>query len=248
MTMRVPLGMVTWLLAVAGVGSAACAVRTQAIRRVHPRAMVGLQSNIFEKVATGAASAIGKGLNKVTGLPELTDEEQAAMEKAMLDGTLNFDQFLVQMQVMSKAGSISQTLANVPGVDDNPALDPKAVQMAEEKLKRYEGFISAMDEAERAQPELLLPGGADAPMRVERLARAASASEEDIRQFLGEFVVMRKTSQAFAQRKSPEEVKAIMTEAQESAGTTNRRERRLAAKEARKGAKRKGGAGGFGAK
>mmetsp|Transcript_5826 Transcript_5826/g.15884 ORF Transcript_5826/g.15884 Transcript_5826/m.15884 type:complete len:249 (-) Transcript_5826:659-1405(-) len=202
------------------------------------------QSNIFEKAAQNAAKAVGSGINKVAGLPELSEEEQKEMEQAMLAGTMNFDQFLIQMQVMAKAGSISKTLANIPGASGQ--IDPNAAAMAEKKLKRYEEYCNAMQPEERTDPSLLLPGSSTAAMRLEKLSAATGASDEDLFQFLGEFQVMRKTSQAFAQGKKPDEVQAIMTEAQQDVGmAVNRRERRLAAKEAKK-AKKGNKSAGFG--
>ena len=199
--------------------------------------------NIFEKAVSGVSDAIGKGLNRATGLPELSEEEQRAMEKAMLDGTLNFEQFLLQMRVITKAGSIAAFAAKIPGAADK--IDARAAEMATEKLKQYEVFCSHMEPAERMDPSLLLPGGANALARIERIAAAASVPVSDVQQFLGEFVVMRRTSQAMAQGKSPEEVQAAMTSAQESLGLLNRAERRLKAKEEGKkkkstGAKKKG--------
>lgn len=146
------------------------------------------------------------------------------------------------MQVMAKAGSMSATMAKIPGVGDE--IDPQAAQLAEKKLARYEAFCAQMSPEERKSPELLLPGNDGAALRAEQLAGRCGVGVEEIRTFLAEFVVLRKTSQAFAQRKGPEEVKAVMAAAQEEAGLTNRQERRLAAKEAKKAAKKKGGGGG----
>jgi signal recognition particle GTPase len=202
-----------------------------------------VRMNIFEKAVSGAASALGKGLNQVTGMPDLTEAEQTAMEKAMLDGTLNFDQFLIQMRVITKAGSIAAIAAKIPGAGDK--IDPRAAEMATQKLKKYEVFCSHMTDEERADASLLLPGGFNAPVRTERIAKAAAVPLAEVQQFLGEFVVMRRTSQAMAQGKSPDEVQAAMVSAQDSLGMINRAERRLQAKQ--KKGKGKAGAKGFGA-
>jgi hypothetical protein len=93
--------------------------------RVGPAA--ALQMNIFEKAVSGAASAIGSQLGRVAGMPEMSEAEQKAMEKAMLDGTLNFDQFLIQLRVITKAGSIAAIAAKIPGAGDK--IDPRAAAM-----------------------------------------------------------------------------------------------------------------------
>jgi hypothetical protein len=154
-------------------------------------------------------------------------------------------QFLIQLKVITKAGSFAALAAKIPGAGDN--IDPRAAALAEEKLRKYEKWIKMMDPAERSDPSLLLPSNPQSRGRVDKLAAAAGVKAEDIKQFLGEFVVMRKTSQAMAQGKSPEEVKAAMMDTQQDLGMTNRKERRLAAKEAGKKGKAKA-KGGFGAK
>lgn len=198
-----------------------------ALPRPAPRALAAM--NIFEKAASGAAAAIGKGVQKMAGMPELSEEETAAMEKAMLEGTLNFDQFLMQMRVITKAGSVASFAAKIPGVGNK--MDPRTAELAQEKLRKYERFCGLMTAEERANPTLVLPGGNNAVLRVERIAKEAGVPADEVKQFLGEFVVMRKTSQAMAQGKSPAEVEAAMMGAQDELGLLNRAERRLNAKE-----------------
>lgn len=196
-----------------------------------PRARRGaaVTLNIFEKAASSAASALGKGLGKVAGMPDMSDAEQKAMEKAMLEGTINFDQFLIQMSVITKAGSIAQLASKIPGMGDK--IDPRTAAAATEKLKRYETFIGQMTAEERADPSLVLPASPGASARVQRVAKAAGVDVQDVAQFIGEFVVMRATSQAMAQGKKPEEIEAAMMGAQTSLGMLNRAERRMNAKE-----------------
>mmetsp|Transcript_33050 Transcript_33050/g.82117 ORF Transcript_33050/g.82117 Transcript_33050/m.82117 type:complete len:253 (-) Transcript_33050:223-981(-) len=212
----------------------ACAART------------AVRMNIFENALAGAAKAVGQGVNKMTGMPDLSPEEQAAMEKAMLEGTLNFDMFMIQMSVVTKAGSLASIASKIPGMGDK--IDPRTAKFAEEKMKRYAGFCTHMTPEERLDPSLLLPGGPNAPIRIARIASAAGVYVPDVNQFLSEFVVMRKTSQAMAQGKSPSEIEAVMKASQDGLGMINRTERRAAAKDKTKKSKSSKGFGAAGTK
>ncbi|KAJ1635575.1 hypothetical protein T492DRAFT_965363 [Pavlovales sp. CCMP2436] len=166
--------------------------------------------------------------------------------------------FCVLQCVLGFAPPPSRLLAVVAPACSAPACAARtAVRMnifenalagAAKAVGRYAGFCTHMTPEERLDPSLLLPGGPNAPIRIARIASAAGVYVPDVNQFLSEFVVMRKTSQAMAQGKSPSEIEAVMKASQDGLGMINRTERRAAAKDKTKKSKSSKGFGAAGTK
>lgn len=126
------------------------------------------------------------GMGDVVGLVEMAadaiDEEEAQrLEKRMRKATFDFNDFLEQMKMVNKMGSLSDILGMLPG-----AGKLKGLQVDERKLKRTEAIVLSMTPQERSRPELI--NG----KRRRRLAHGSGNSIMQVNQFLKQFGQMRK--------------------------------------------------------
>ena len=126
-------------------------------------------------------SQAGDLFRKMTGSDEslggLSKEEAEEMEGRMRAGAMSFDDFLKQVQVMQKMGSLQSMMSKVPGMGGNKLSDDQ-LKDGERKLKRYAKYVESMEADERANPQLLIEeamklrpgggGGATARMSADR--------------------------------------------------------------------------------
>jgi len=181
----------------------------------------------------------------------LSDEESKAMEDRFKQGEMSFDDFLKQVQVMQKAGSMQAMAMKAGSMFGGGNSGPSKEQLdeGERKLKRYAKYVSAMDAEERAEP-LLLINEVDAiktggkPVRVERIAEATGDSVEEVGRFVFEFKTLRGAAVKFAAGESPDSIRQdMMAEQQQVNGPKNRAQRRMAKKKNKKVPAKSGGFG-----
>lgn len=97
---------------------------------------------------------------------EVSEEEAAALEEKMARGELDMDDFLKQMKMMRRMGSMKSLLGMLPGVGS--AL--KGMDIDEKQLDRTEAMIQSMTRNERKRPDII---------RHSRKVRIASGSGTD---------------------------------------------------------------------
>ncbi|HEX3343749.1 MAG TPA: signal recognition particle receptor subunit alpha, partial [Polyangiaceae bacterium] len=119
---------------------------------------VGEQLDKFEEFrADGMASRV-LGMGDVVGLmkdfQEVVDEKDAA-EKAMkmLEGQFSLDDFLEQVRMIQKMGSIKDLIAKMPGMAD---MLPPGVNVDDGELVRVEAIIQSFTRFERRDPYALI--------------------------------------------------------------------------------------------
>ena len=131
-----------------------------------------------------ASRILGMGdvVSLVEKAAEVIDEEEVArMEKRMRKSQFDFNDFLQQMKMMNKMGSMTDILGMLPGAGKLKGLtvDPK-------QMKRVEAIVLSMTPEERARPELI--NG----KRRKRLAHGSGNTIIKVNQFLKQFGMMRK--------------------------------------------------------
>ncbi len=112
---------------------------------------------------------------------ELGQEED--LQKAMEEGKLDYETFLVQLKAMKKMGPLKQVMQMV-GVYDIPE---EFLGKGEEKMKRFESAVNSMSRAERKDPKLLKQKS-----RQQRIAKGAGLSDDDVRELVDNFERMQK--------------------------------------------------------
>ena len=113
------------------------------------------------------------------------DEEQAqaTMEK-MRENTFDYNDFLAQMDQLTKMGPMENLLKMIPGMANNPAL--QNVNLDPKQFAHIKAIILSMTPAERENPDLMNPS------RRRRLAVGAGRPIVEVNRMIKQFNQMRK--------------------------------------------------------
>ncbi len=156
-----------------------------------PVRFVGIGETLdkFEEFrAEGMASRV-LGMGDVVGLmkdfQEVVDEKEAT-EKAMkmLEGHFSLDDFLDQVRMIQKMGSIKDLVAKMPGMGD---LLPPGANIDEGELGRVEAIIQSFTKFERRDPYALIRE----ETRVSRIARGSGQPENQVKELVQKFLFMK---------------------------------------------------------
>ena len=197
----------------------------------------------FMKTMTGGASQ--------ESMMGLSEDEASEMEDRFKQGQMSFDDFVKQVSIMQKAGSLQSMMSKLPGMGGQQ-ISSEQLDEGQKRLKRYSAYVERMSGEDRATPDALideakaLKAGRGPPERLERIAAAAGAEVTDVARFVYEFNVMRGAAVKFARGESPESIKQSMQEDQEEINApANRAQRRAKARKKVGAVKGRGGGGGF---
>lgn len=113
---------------------------------------------------------------------ELADVEK--MQKKLQEASFDFSDFLQQMRLIKRMGSLGGLMKMIPGMNK---IDAGMLEQGEQQLKRIEAMIGSMTPAERRQPELL----ATQPSRRRRIAAGSGHTSMDVDKVLDDFQKMR---------------------------------------------------------
>ncbi len=156
-----------------------------------PVRFVGIGETLdkFEEFrAEGMASRV-LGMGDVVGLmkdfQEVVDEKEAT-EKAMkmLEGHFSLDDFLDQVRMIQKMGSIKDLVAKMPGMGD---LLPPGANIDEGELGRVEAIIQSFTKFERRDPYALIRE----ETRVSRIAKGSGQPENQVKELVQKFLFMK---------------------------------------------------------
>jgi signal recognition particle subunit SRP54 len=112
------------------------------------------------------------------------DEDQALeMERKIRKNELTFDDFLEQMKMMRRMGSMSSILGMMPGVDKKAL---KNVNIDERELDRIQAIVLSMTPQERKNPKII--NG----KRRKRIADGSGTSVQQVNKLIKQFSEMKK--------------------------------------------------------
>ena len=121
-------------------------------------------------------------VEKATKEVELADV--AKMQQKLQEASFDFSDFLQQMRMIRRMGSLGGLIKLIPGMNK---IDDGMLKQGEEQLKKIEAMIGSMTEVERQQPELL----ASQPSRRRRIAAGSGHKPADVDKVLADFQKMR---------------------------------------------------------
>jgi len=114
---------------------------------------------------------------------EIDLEESLVLQKKMRKNEFTLDDFLSQLRMMKKMGSMSSIMGMIPGMNKMAnQVDP---EKAEGELKKIEAIILSMT-AEERQKHTIINGS-----RRKRIAKGSGTSVQDINRLLKQFAQMR---------------------------------------------------------
>lgn len=151
-----------------------------------------------------ASRILGRGdvVGLIQQFEDVVDEEKAEQDAMrMLKGKFDMGDFLEQITVLQKMGSLQEMVEKIPGVADT------GVQVDERELVKIKAVISSMTNDERRHPERfvvssweeVLDGGRRKKKRsafydqgrMRRVARGSGYKENDVADILNRFAMMR---------------------------------------------------------
>jgi signal recognition particle subunit SRP54 len=148
--------------------------------------------------AEGMASRV-LGMGDVVGLIQdfeaVVDEKQAEKDaQRMMRGEFTLDDFLNQIRMLQKMGSLSDLVDKIPGLSG--MVPPGAAQQLDDReLVRIEAMIQSMTREERDDPNALVRE----PSRVKRISRGSGQPAEAIGELVQKFLFMRQMMGGFGQ-------------------------------------------------
>ncbi len=132
-----------------------------------------------------ASRILGKGdiISLVEKAQETIDELEAKrMEEKLRKNKFDFEDFLKQIKLIKKMGSLSSILGMIPGLGNQI----KNAQIDDKALIKVEAIISSMTKYERENPKVL--NGS----RRKRIARGSGTSVQDVNRLIKQFQEMQK--------------------------------------------------------
>ncbi len=153
-----------------------------------------------------ASRILGMGdmLTLIEKATENIDEEEAmkAAEK-MMQGKFDFDDYLKQIAMMKKMGSLKGILKFIPGLGSKI----KDLEIDESLFKKTEAMISSMTPKERRNPNLI--NGS----RKQRIAGGCGLSHQEINQLIKRFLDTKEQMKRFM-KMSPQQQQKMMDQIQ----------------------------------
>lgn len=137
-----------------------------------------------------ASRILGKGdiISFVEKAQQQIDEKDAKdLEKKLLSNKFDFDDFLKQIKMIKKMGSLKSLLGMVPGL----SASVRNADLDEKQLVKVEAIIQSMTKVERAKPKILNGG------RRKRIARGSGTSIQDVNRLIKQYNEMQKMMKKF---------------------------------------------------
>ena len=142
-----------------------------------------------------ASRILGHGdiVGLVKDFEEVIDEKKAEEDAAkLLSGEFSFDDFLKQLKMMKKMGSLTDIIGKLPlgqfGL-------PQGVQVDDKEIVRVEAIIHSMTLYERKNPDCLNDS------RINRIARGSGQPRQRITELIARFNTMRQIMQGLGMGK-----------------------------------------------
>ena len=139
------------------------------------------------------------GMGDIEGLVQkVRDTEVAIPEKkakAILRGKFTLMDMYEQIEAMSGMGPLKRVFKMIPGLGYN--VPDEAVEVAEDKIRRWKYILQSMTKEERDNPKILNSS------RIKRVAKGSGSSEREVKELLKQYSTMRKLMKSIGKRKMP---------------------------------------------
>jgi signal recognition particle subunit SRP54 len=141
--------------------------------------------------ADGMASRV-LGMGDVVGLmqnfEEVVDQKKAEKDAArLLQGDFSLDDFLEQIRMIQKMGSLKDLVDKLPLGGMFPGGLPSDVNLDDRELVRIEAIIQSMTRFEKSDPYALVRE----PRRVDRIAKGSGTKPEAVNELVQKFLFMK---------------------------------------------------------
>lgn len=113
------------------------------------------------------------------------------IQKKFQEASFDFTDFLQQLKLISRMGSIGGLMKMIPGMNK---IDDKTLKTGEIQLKKFQSMIGSMTNEEKKEPELLVKSA----KRRRRIAIGSGFGENEVDKMVSDFVRMRKMMQGIS--------------------------------------------------
>lgn len=149
---------------------------------------IGEGTDKFEEFRPEGMASRVLGMGDVVGLmkdfEEVVDQEKAAEDAMkMLQGDFSLDDFLAQIKMIQKMGSLKDLVGKIPGMDQLPS----DVNLDDRELVKIEAMISSFTTFERKDPNALIRD----PGRVTRISKGSGTPEQAVTELVQRFLFMK---------------------------------------------------------
>ena len=110
----------------------------------------------------------------------------------MLEGKFTLDDFLEQVRMIQKMGSIKDLIAKMPGMGD---MIPPGANLDDKELGRVEAIIQSLTKFERRDPYALIRE----PSRVQRVSKGSGQPESQVQELVQKFLFMKQMMEGLGQ-------------------------------------------------
>jgi signal recognition particle subunit SRP54 len=140
-----------------------------------------------------ASRILGKGdiVSFVEKAQETVDQKEAEnLEKKLLSNQFDFEDFLKQIKMIKKMGSLQSLMGMIPGMNKTI----KNADVDDKQIVKVESIIQSMTKLERKNPKVL--NGS----RRKRIAIGSGNSIQDVNRLLKQFKEMQKMMKMFSSK------------------------------------------------
>jgi signal recognition particle subunit SRP54 len=158
---------------------------------------MGEGTDKFEEFRPEGMASRVLGMGDVVGLmkdfQEVVDEKKAAEDAMrMLEGKFTLDDFLEQVRMIQRMGSLKDLVGKMPGMDQ---MMPADVNLDDRELVRIEAMIQSFTKFERKDPYALVRE----PNRVKRIAKGSGQPEQGVSELVQKFLFMKQMMEGLGQ-------------------------------------------------
>ena len=131
------------------------------------------------------------GLGDLETLLEKAKEAEIKPEAAekLLEGRFTLQDFMEQMEAMSKMGGLSSIMKMIPGLGGK--IPEEMMETQESRMKNFKVIIQSMTKQERETPSLINAS------RIKRIAKGSGRTEADVRELLNQYDKAKKLMKSF---------------------------------------------------
>jgi signal recognition particle subunit SRP54 len=166
-----------------------------------PIKFIGVGEDVEELEPFNPPRFVGRliGMGDIEGLVKKVREAENVVPekkvKAMLKGKFTLMDMYDQMEAMSGIGPLKRVINMIPGMSYRVPDD--ALEVAEDKIKKWKYIIQSMTIKERENPKLLNNS------RIRRVARGSGTSEKEVKEVVKQYFTTRKLMRSMGKRKMP---------------------------------------------
>ncbi|MBW2972673.1 signal recognition particle protein Srp54 [Candidatus Woesearchaeota archaeon] len=149
---------------------------------------IGVGEKIDDLEVYSPERFVGKmlGMGDLEGLLEkareaITEEEAEDLGKKLIKGEFNLIDLYEQMQAMKKMGPLGKVMEMIPGMGQIK-MPKEALQVQEEKLKKWKFILDSCTKEELEDPEEHLNAS-----RIDRIAKGAGVNPNEVRELLKQY-------------------------------------------------------------